>query len=98
MGNSMTSLAGLHVTKRASNSKSFSHLEVRIGHRDVTGHTTAMGKITVNEPCFQIGEGNGHVVGIFFCKQLMEGRYIAVQALKDIIALDELNVIVRSDT
>ena len=99
MGAPVTSIAGIGVIKRAAKRQSFSHLEVRIGPTDVTGHTLAMGKITENEPCFQLGDGNGIEGGVFFCKRLMDGRYVTMQAMKDTgIALDELSVFVRSST
>ena len=97
MGTSVTSIAGILVIKRTAGSRSFSHLEVRIGHTNVTGHhTLAMGRISANKPCLLLGEVNGSGSGVFYCTRLMEGRYVTIQALKETIALDELNVIVRS--
>ena len=96
MGTPITSIAGIMVDKRSQGEKSFSHLEVRIGHTDVTGHTPALGKISANELCLPLGEGNGNGGGVSYCTRLMEGRYLTIQALKESMALDELYVYVRS--
>ena len=96
MGRPVTGIAGVEVLKRRDMWNQFEEVEVRVGDTDVTGHTTAMGRITANGPCHHFKTGNHHWGQVLFCTRLMAGRYLTLQGVQDGVQLDEINVIMRT--